>query len=109
MADLTQDELTMLLIAAKGEPMMPIGRWRESAESLIDKGFIAPNPQVGDPTGFFNLRITKAGKVQAEQEDSDFDGQLRTMLDVNKQIKHAQAQARASAEQFAVNDAAPTE
>jgi len=82
--------------------MMPVGRWRESAESLIDKGLIAPNPHVGDPTGFFNLRITKAGKVQAEQEDSDFDNQLRTMLDINNQIKHAQNQARASAEQIAV-------
>ncbi len=102
MADLTQDEFTMLLIAAKGEPMMPIGRWRESAESLIDKGLIAPNPHVGDPTGFFNLRITKAGKAQAEQEESDFDAQLRTMLDVNNQIKHAQNQARASAEQIAL-------
>ena len=27
MTDLSQDELTVLLIAAKGEPMIPIGRW----------------------------------------------------------------------------------
>ena len=102
MADLTQDELTMLLIAAKGEPMMPIGRWRESAETLVKKGLLQPRPHAGDLTGFFNLCITAAGKLQAEQEDSDFDGQLRTMLDVTNQIQHAQNQARASAEQIAV-------
>ena len=101
MADLTQDEFTMLLIAAKGEPMMPIGRWRESAEALVAKGLLQPRPHAGDPTGFFNLCITATGKLQAEQEDSDFDAQLRTMLDVNNQIKHAQNQARASAEQIA--------
>ena len=102
MADLAQDELTMLLIAAKGEPMMPIGRWRESAEALVAKGLLQPRPHVGDPTGFFNLCITAAGKLQAEQEDSDFNGQLRTMMDVNGQIKHLQNQVRAAGEQIAV-------
>jgi hypothetical protein len=102
MPDLTEDELTVLLIAAKGEPMMPIGRWRESAESLVAKGLLQPRPHAGDPTGFFNLCITAAGKAQAEQEESDFDGQLRTMVDVNNQIVHAKKLTRAAAEQIAV-------
>ncbi len=102
MADLNQDELTVLLIAAKGEPMMPIGRWRAPAESLIAKGLIQPRPHAGDPTGFFNLHITAAGKAQAAQEESDFDGQLRIMIDINNQIHHAKTQARAAAEQIAV-------
>src|SRR5712671_5672839 len=102
MPDLTQDEITVLLIAAKGEPMMPIGRWRAPAESLIAKGLIQPRPHTGDPTGFFNLCITAAGKAQAAQEESEFDGQLRTMMTVRTQINHAQNQARATAEQIAV-------
>jgi len=102
MPDLTQDELTVLLIAAKDEPMMPIGRWRAPAESLIAKGLLQPRPHAGDTTGFFNLRITAAGKAQAAQAKSDFDGQFRTMIDVNNQIHHAQTQARAAAEQIAV-------
>ncbi len=99
---LTPDELTVLLIAAEGEPIMPIGRWRAPAESLVAKGLLQPRPHAGDPTGFFNLHITAVGKTQADQEESDFDGQLRTMIDVNNQIVHAQNQARAAAEQIAV-------
>ncbi len=102
MPDLTQDEITVLLIAAKGEPMMPIGRWRAPAEKLIAKGLLQPRPHAGDPTGFFNLCITAAGKAQADQEESDFDGQLRTMMTVQTQINHAQNHARAAAEQIAV-------
>jgi len=102
MPDLSQDEITVLLIAAEGEPMMPIGRWRAPAESLIAKGLLQPRPHVGDPAGFFNLHITAAGKAQAAQTESDFDGQMRTLIDVNNQIHHAKTQARAAAEQIAV-------
>jgi len=102
MADLNKDELTVLMIAAEGEPMMPIGRWRAPAESLVAKGLLQPRPHAGDPTGFFNLHITAAGKAQVAQEESAFDGQLRTMIDVNNQVHRAKNQARAAAEQIAV-------
>ena len=35
MTDLSQDELTVLMIAATGERMMPIGRWEAPAKSLV--------------------------------------------------------------------------
>ena len=102
MSNLTQDELTLLLIAAKGEPMMPIGHWKAPAEQLIARGFLKPNPSPQDPTGMFNLRITEAGRAAAQREDTAYDRQLGDIITKSRQIGHTQAKARAAAEQIAV-------
>jgi hypothetical protein len=102
MTDLSQDELTILLIAAKGEPMMPVGPWKPSAESLVAKGYLKAHPSPQDPSGMFNLHITPAGRAAAEQEDTAYDRQLGEIINKSNAIGHQQAKARAAAEQIAV-------
>lgn len=99
MSDLSQDELTVLLIAAKGEPMIPIGRWKAPTESLIRRGYIKPHGHPGDPTGHFNNYITAEGQLAAERADDD---SIRQMITVSTSITHEQKKARAAAEQIAV-------
>jgi hypothetical protein len=102
MTDLTQDELTVLLIAAKGESMMPIGRWKDPARSLVTKGLLSATKSPQDPEGMFNLRITPAGQAAAEHEDTIYDSQLGQMINTSNAIAHEQKKVRAHAEQIAV-------
>jgi hypothetical protein len=99
MTELSQDELTILMIAATGEPMMPIGRWEQPAKSLVAKGLLKPHPRAGDPTGHFNLHITPEGAAAAEQGEND---SYRAVLNVGATIQHEQRKARKHAEQIAV-------
>ena len=99
---LTSDEQTVLIIAAKGEPMMPIGHWRDSAKSLIAKGLLKPRPHPGDPDGFFNLHITAAGQAAADDLEKQDDAALGEMVGLSNQIGIAQKKIRAHAEQIAV-------
>lgn len=96
---LTSDEKTVLLIAAQGEPMMPIGRWRVSAESLVQKKYLKPTPHAGDPDGFFNLRITPAGRQAVEAAEKD---DMHDLVMVTQSMQHDAARIRANAEQIAV-------
>ena len=100
--NLTSDEQTVLIIAAKGEPMMPIGHWRDSAKSLIAKGLLKPHPHPGDPTGFFNLHITPQGQAAADDLERQDDAALGEMIGLSNQVGIAQKKIRAHAEQIAV-------
>lgn len=102
MNDLTPDEKTVLLIAAQGEPMIPIGRWKVPTESLVKKGFMKPHPHPGDPTGHFNHRITPAGQAAVEDAEKEDDELLRQLITNSNVIGHEQKKARAQAEQIAV-------
>lgn len=102
MTDLSPDELTVLLIAAKGEPMMGIGRWKDPVRSLLASGFLAATKSPQDPEGMFNLRITPAGQAEAERQDTIYDSQLGQMITQFNVIAHGQKKARAHAEQIAV-------
>jgi hypothetical protein len=99
---LTNDEKTVLLIAAQDQPMMPIGRWRAPAEELVRKKYLKPTPHDGDPEGFFNLRITPSGRKAVDDAEVEDDQALRDMVMLNASIQHSQAQIRANAEQIAV-------
>ena len=99
MTDLSQDELTVLMIAATGEPMMPIGRWEAPAKSLVKKGFLKGRCSLQDPEGMFNLHITPEGVTAAEKGEDD---SYRAVLNVGATIQHEQTKARAHAEQIAV-------
>ena len=37
---LSNDEMSVLMIAAQGQTMLPIGRWEEPTKSLAAKGFM---------------------------------------------------------------------
>ena len=99
MSDLSQDELTVLLIAAKGEPMIPIGRWAEPTKSLIKMGYLKPHEHPGDPTGHFNNYITPEGMALAQRSDDDV---VRDAVMVSSSIQHEQRKIRANAEAIAV-------
>lgn len=60
--ELTQDESTLLQLAATGESMMPIGRWEKPIESLVKKGFLHQHDK-------FNNVITAAGRQAIERDE----------------------------------------
>ncbi len=63
MDDLTDDEFSILLIAARGESVMPIGRWEKPVESLVAKGFLKQHDR-------HNNTITPAGRVALEKREN---------------------------------------
>lgn len=91
MSDLTADELTVLMIASKGESMMPIGRWEAPVESLVARGYLKRNDK-------FNNVITDAGLAACEKLEDDG---IRDLIDANNRIAHAKTQSRQAAEQIA--------
>ena len=91
MTELTQDELTVLLIASQGESMMPIGRWQAPVESLLKRGYLHANDR-------FNNVITPEGRIAAELTQSHNE---RAVAGVHNEIQMAQARARQMAESIA--------
>jgi hypothetical protein len=89
---LTSDELTVLLIAAEGESMMPIGRWEAPVRSLGAKGYMVESAQ-------FNWFITDAGRAAARQND---DANFKAVIDTRNAIVGAHEKAKARAEELAV-------
>ena len=63
---LTDDERTVLMIAAEGQSMMPIGRWEAPVEHLVEIGFLERHDK-------WNNLITTAGKQALEQVNDDID------------------------------------
>lgn len=86
MSDLTQDELTVLMIAAGGESMIAIARWKQPIESLIQKGYMVP--QGSDN---FNCVITEAGRQacagQEQQDEADFVNAFRKVAKATPPVK----------------------
>ena len=95
----TDDEFTVLMIAAKGEYMLPIGRWKPSIEALTERGLM-----VGQHlNGGLQYTITRAGKAaisEREQEENKQIGQLierSNSIVVVKKLAEEAAQKLASA------------
>lgn len=91
MADLSDDELTVLLIAAEGQPMMPIGRWEPAVKSLIAKGFLTGEDK-------FNAWITTAGREAAKASD---DHNYAAIPETGTKIANARTVSQQSVEQAA--------
>jgi len=85
MADLTQDEVTVLMIAAEGESMMPIGRWEAPVESLIKKGYLHRADK-------FNNYITDAGRHAVQLQE---DANIESLVEATNQIVSAQEKCAA--------------
>jgi hypothetical protein len=100
--DLTPDEKTVLLIAARGEPMIPIGRWKGPTEALIARGYLVPKSHPGDPTGYFNNYITLEGRQAYSEIEKEDDESLGRLITASTVTGHEQKKARAHAEQIAV-------
>lgn len=91
MSDLSADELTVLLIAAKGESMMPIGRWEAPVKSLLARGYLHANDK-------FNNFITDAGRRAVNKDEDDT---IRQMIGLNNTIVEQKTKLRGNAEQIA--------
>ena len=73
MTELSIDEQTVLLIAAEGERLIPIGRWKEPIDSLFAKGLLVRERHPGDPTGHFNNVISPQGRIRADAMETGYD------------------------------------
>lgn len=93
MSTLTDDEYTVLSLAAKGEWMIPIGYWEKPVKDLALRGLLHANDSV-------NYSITPAGRVAwSENEDEPY----RRILESGTKIANARAQAQQEVEQAAVH------
>lgn len=79
---LTEDEYTLLLIAADGGSIAAIGKWEKPVEGLVRRGYMLAHDK-------FNHTITAAGKAVAEGEE---DGRLRDVINANNRA-HGQISA----------------
>jgi hypothetical protein len=102
MVDLTDDETTVMLIAARGEPLIPIGRWAAPVKNMVARGYLRALKSAGDPTGHFNNVITAMGRKVVEEAERDHDKALGDILNMSAAIGHHQTKARAQAEYIAV-------
>jgi hypothetical protein len=64
--NLSDDEFTILMIAAQGESLMAIAHWKAPVESLIQKGYL--QSRGGDN---FNCVITELGRVACQTRDQN--------------------------------------
>lgn len=77
MSDLSDDEFTVLLIAAEGQSMMQVGRWQRPTEHLVELGLLVAHDK-------FNCTITPAGRAAAqEHEKKTDDATLRLGIEVH--------------------------
>jgi hypothetical protein len=93
MSDLSDDELTVLMIASRGESMIAIGRWKQPTESLIAKGYLQSSG--GDN---FNCIITEAGRAACKEAE---DAPYKEMIETGSKIGTTQKAIRDFAEQAA--------
>lgn len=80
MPDLTQDEFTVLLIAAEGQSMIPIGRWKIPILALTERGLMRKNDDV-------NYEITEQGWLAVAKQNEDDDADLRRLMSKPKIIE----------------------
>ena len=77
---LTADEFVVLMLAAEGESMIPIGRWKQPILALTERGLMKKNDAV-------NYAITAEGRKACDQRNADDDTDLRRLLE-RKTIPH---------------------
>ncbi len=73
LSPLTEDELTILMIAMRGESMMPIGRWEDTVLGLARRGFL-------EKRDTFNYFITDAGREACKGAEAEDDRALEQQV-----------------------------
>lgn len=96
MTDLTDDEKTVLLIAAEGQSIAAIAKWEKPIESLVVRGLM----QRGDK---FNNFITSAGRVTIAEAEKQDDEAYRQILERGRNLTNQHEQVRQSVEQAATH------
>lgn len=74
--ELSQDEFTILLLAAEGESMIPMGRWKAPILALTERGLMHKNDEV-------NYAITDSGRAVCAKRNEQDDADLRRLLEGN--------------------------
>ncbi len=75
---MTNDELTVLMIAAEGGSMAPIGRWEKPIRDLVSRGLMRKHDGV-------NYVITSAGMDAVLLEEKQRDGEFANALRARRQ------------------------
>jgi hypothetical protein len=88
---LTNDDMSVLMIAARGEYMLAIGRWEGSVKSLAKRGLLKCEMLNGGP----QYTITDAGRQAMQQGD---DENIRAMIGASASVGAAQKTVRDAAE-----------
>lgn len=88
---LSDDEFTVLMIAAEGESMMPIGRWQAPVENLVARGYLRQLDR-------FNNVITTEGRKAIGERNAEDESAIRQ---ASRQVADAQGEARKAAEEAA--------
>ncbi len=91
MSDLSQDELTVLMLAAKGESMIPIGRWEKPIKNLAAKGYLHAHDAS-------NYVLTDLGRLQL---DDGQDDEARQIIEITGKIASAQSEIQKHVEEAA--------
>lgn len=89
---LSDDEFTVLMIAAEGESLMPIGRWEAPVTNLVARGYLRSLDR-------FNNIITTEGRRVIEQRNTEDQGAINQTF---QKVSLAQAEARKAAEEAAL-------
>ena len=84
---LTADEFVVLMLAAEGESMIPIGRWKQPILALTERGLMQMNDEV-------NYAITQAGIAAVAERNEDDEQALRALLARNSKAVEARAVPR---------------
>jgi hypothetical protein len=91
---ITDDEFSVLMIAAQGEYMLPIGRWKPSIESLTQKGLMCCQHINGGP----QYTITRAGKAAINEREQT---ETESFSAASARVAKAQKAARELVEETA--------
>ena len=80
---ITDDEFACLMIAARGEYMLAIGRWERSIQDLAAKGLMRSE----HINGGSQYTITKAGRAAIEEREQEENQQLADVINRSRQAK----------------------
>jgi hypothetical protein len=100
-SDLSDDEFAVLLIADRGESMMPIGRWEAPVRSLLERGLLRGNPTPGDSAGVYNSTITQAGRNAVQARSDADEAALRRIA---QEYNSSEAEARTRTVEIAAQE-----
>ena len=92
--NLTDDEYTVLMIAAEGEILAPIGRWERPIKALHARGLM-------QMFNAWNYGITEAGITVLAEREKGVDEDLKQVLNVGSRLANVNASARVAAEESA--------
>lgn len=94
---ITDDEFSVLMIAAQGEYMLPIGRWKPSIESLASKGLMCMQHINGGP----QYLITRAGLEAIKEREEDENRKIGSIINRSGLVTQVRALAEESAQKLA--------